>query len=249
MTQPDPSTAQFQLTYYGSPENEAAVNASSLASVFLGMNSLIGVANTAVNGDSISASLSVRSIRSGSIEIQFAIEVLQVSVNLAFTAQDLMNMLFGSVGAGGLFTIFKSLRGRRPERVTEQDNQTVRIDSMDGGWFLGRRHASDLYQDLEIRRSVQLIVRPLAEFHLDRLVIRDNSGDLAEITRDEAHQWGAAESEKRELDMVEAIRQELQTGFARVNERIDNDIRSWTLLSSLIRQMQDRLDEIEKKLP
>ena len=77
--------------------------------------------------------------------------------------------------------------------MTEQDSQTVRVDSMDGGWFQGRRDAAHLYQDPENRRSVQLIVRPLVECHLDRLVIRDSSGDLAEITKDEAYlrSWSA----------------------------------------------------------
>ena len=49
--------------------------------------------------------------------------------------------------------------------------------------------------------------------------------------------------------MVAVIRQELQTGFARVNERIDSDIGTWVFLSKMIGQMQERLDEIENKLP
>ena len=250
MTQPSPSTAQFQLVYYGTPENEGSVRASDLASVLIGMSSLIDAANAVVGRGRALPSLNVRRIRSGSIEIQFAIDLLQVSVNLAFTAQDLMQVLFGRAsGTGGLIAMFKLLRGRRPERVTDQDSQTVRIDSMDGTSFLGRRVELDLYQDPEVRRGVQLIVGPLVEFHLDRLVIGDSNGNLAEVTRDEAYQWGAAESEKRQQDMVEAIRQELQTGFARVNERIERDIVSWVVLSKMIGQMQERLDEIEKKLP
>ena len=101
MTQPIPSTAQFQLVYYGAPENEGSVRASDLASVLIGMNSLVDAANTVASGGSTQASLSVRSIRSGSIEIQFAIDLLQLSVNLAFTAQDLMYVLFGSTTGTG----------------------------------------------------------------------------------------------------------------------------------------------------
>ena len=82
MTQPGTSTEQFQLVYYGTSENEGSVNASDLASVLLGMSALIDVANRAVNGGSASASLNVRSIRSGSIEIQLAIDLFQVAINL-----------------------------------------------------------------------------------------------------------------------------------------------------------------------
>ena len=230
MTQPGSSTEQFQLVYYGTPENEGAVNASNLASVLLGMSSLVDVANRTINGDSTSASLSVRSIRSGSVEIQFAIDILQVAVNLTITAEDLKNVLFGGGGAGGVLGMYKLLLGRQPRQVTEQDGRTVRIEVGESEPFLGHQLAVGLYREPEIRRNVQRVVSPLVELHLDRLVIRDNKEELVEITRDEAHQMGTAESQQREVDMVEAVREELQTGFARVNERIDNDIGSWVFL-------------------
>ena len=249
MTQTRPGTALFRIAYYGTPDNEGSVSASGLASVLIGMSSLIDAANTAVNTGSASASLHVRSIGSGSIEIQFAIEMLQVSVNLAFTAEDLIKVLFGSAGVGGVLTMFKQLRGREPEKVTEHDAQTVRIESTDGSSFLGHPVAFVLYQEPETRRGVQLIVGPLAEFNLDTLIIRDNNGDLVEVTRDEAYQLGVTESEKRELDMVEAVREELQTGFDQVNERIDKDIADWALLGRMVGEINDRLDEIGKRLP
>ena len=253
MTQPDPSTAQFQLVYYGTPGNEGAMSASDFASILLGVNTLVDVSSRAVSGYEGSANLSVRGIRHGSIEIQFAIDLawnvdMQAVVNLMYTAEDLKKLLFGGAGVGGVLAMFKLLRGRQPRQVIERDDRIVRIELQEGAPFEGHRVAVDLYQDPEIRRGVQHIVRPIVELHLDRLVVRDGKEDLEEITRDEAFQIGVAESEKREQDIMEVVREELRTGFVGINERIDNDIGSWALLGRMIGQMKDRLDEIDRKL-
>ena len=111
MTQTRPGTALFRIAYYGTPDNEGSVSASGLASVLIGMSSLIDAANTAVNTGSASASLHVRSIGSGSIEIQFAIEMLQVSVNLAFTAEDLIKVLLGALALAECLQCSSSFEG------------------------------------------------------------------------------------------------------------------------------------------
>ena len=253
MTQSDPSTTQFQLVYYGNSGNERAMSASDFASVLLGVNTLVDVANRAANGYEGSANLSVRGIRDGSIEIQFAIDLawnvdMQAVVNLMYTAEDLKKVLFGGAGIGGVLAMFKLLRGRQPKQVVERDNRIARIELQEGAPVEGYRIAVDLYQDPEIRRGVRQIVKPIVELHLDRLVVRDSKEDLEEITRDEAYQIGVAESERREADILEVVREELRTGFVGVNERIDNDIGSWVLLGRMIGQIQDRLDEIDGKL-
>ena len=253
MTQPDPSTTQFQFVYYGTPDNEDAMSASELANVLLGVNTLVDVANRAMYGDNTSASLNVRRIDRGSIELQFAIDLawnvdMQAAVNLVLTAGELKKVLFGGAGIGGVFAMFKWLKGRRPRQVMEHDDRIVRIELQEGAPFEAHRVAVDLYEDPEIRRGVQHIVRPIVELHLDRLVIRDGKENLEEIARDDAYQLGVAESERRERDIIETVREELRAGVVEINQRIDNDIGSWALLGRMIGQMKDRLDEIDRKL-
>ena len=255
--QPILSTAQFQLVYYGTPEGERSMSAAHMAFILSGMSSLVYGANGAVYGQRTSANLSIRSIRSGSIEIQFVIELalnirMQSAIDVTLNADDLRNVLFGGaggVGVVGLFEMFKKFGARRRSaKVTDHDGRVVRVEMGEDATFLGYRAATELYDDPKIRRAVQHIVRPITELHLDGLIIRDGNEVLEKITRDEAYEFVTAEMKRRELDLVDAIRDELRTGFEKTNKRIEQDIGTWALLAKMMTQMQDSLDEIKSRL-
>ena len=251
------TTARFALAYDGESVNDGTMDSQHLAHAVLAMGELVDLVNRTINGDRALASLNVRAIHPGSVELQFALDVvfnvdLQMAVNVALTAGDIKRVLFGGSalgGAGGVFMLFKRFRGDLPRVVSEIDDQIVGVGhDEDGTPNLAYRIAVGLYELPQIRTIVGRIVQPLVDLDLERLVVRDSKDKLEEVTTEEAYQWRIEELEDRELENLEIIREELRTGFTEITSRIESDMVTWAFMGRTITEINGRLDSIEKQL-
>ena len=255
------STAQFGLLYDGDNTGNGSIHAQHLASIVSNVNTLIGATNRTVNGDSASVNLKVSAIRTGSVEIQFIIDVVinldvQGSLDMLSNARDLLRILFGSTTLNSshvdsLFGLYRRFRGRQPKRIMELDDQMVRILQKKGAPTLGSRIATILYSHPEIRESVEGVIAPIIDLDLERLVIRDENEILEEISQDDAQQWFMEELDTRELEILETletIQEELRMGISDMKEQIRMDIGNWAFMSRTMTEINERLDRIEQRM-
>ncbi len=251
------TTARFAIVYEGTSVNDGTMDAQQLARAVLAMGDLVDFVSGTINGDRAFASLSVRAIHPGSIELQFALDVafnmnLQMAVDVTLNASDIKKVLFGGSalgGAGGVFMLFKRFRGRSPRVVSEVNDDILRIGpEEDGTLNLVHRIGLHLYEQPETRSIVGRIVQPLIDLDLDKLVIRDSEEKLEEVTKEDASLWRIEELENRELEYVDMIREELRAGFGEITGRIEVDMPTMIYFSKSVMEINERLSRIEQRL-
>ena len=205
------SQVHLDMVYEGPSLDDGSMNVRDLAPALLAIGSLFEAANRKTNGDRASINVNVRATEAGSFQIAF--EVIQnlgpVGVfdgpldDFLTKATELKNLLLGGgATSGGLIGLIKWLRGRKP-KVTEINvniyNLTVDGETIEVPVALLR-----LFQDSQVRRDMQDVVRPVKESGINNLTFRDDGRISQQVSKGDLASFDA--SDEQELLVDEVIR-------------------------------------------
>ncbi|MBM4447919.1 MAG: hypothetical protein FJ015_01610 [Chloroflexi bacterium] len=193
---------QLDILYDGPALRDGSMNVRDLAPSMLGIGALFESANQVLNGERASVNVNVRATSSGSFHILY--EVIQ-SQGATLTLQDVLTtavsmkeLIFG--GAIALFTIVKLLRGKSPKIEKINDNLfrlTIGKETYEVPLEWVR-----LYQDINTRRALSDVVRPVKTAGIERFEIREKRHLLQYVTKQEVEAFDVPEVKEHLLDEV-----------------------------------------------
>ena len=197
--------AHLELVYYGPALVDGSMNVRDLAPAMMALGSFFEVANRISNGQNTSISVNVRATSASSFHVAFevfqnlqAMEVLGIDDFLT-TANALKGLLLGG-GTGGLLALIKLLRGRKPQ-ITKVNADLYKL-TVDGQTYEVPMVLLRLYQEVQIRRNIQDMVKPVKEPGIDRLVFHSDGQIAQEVTKREVEAFDIPESQVLILDQV-----------------------------------------------
>lgn len=185
------SRASFTIAYDGPALREGAMDVRDLAPALLAVGQLFDAANTVLNRDQATVTISVKATGEGSFEISFDVFQNVVSQITSFFAGEhiigAVNLKEIIVGGGvGLLWLIRRLRGRKPEKIERLSDSHVRI-TIDGESFEVPLALVRLYQDLAVRGAAQRVIsEPLNREGIDTFEVRENRQPVLTIRKDEA---------------------------------------------------------------
>jgi hypothetical protein len=159
---------QFQLMYDGEALVNHEINPKELSIALLAINELLEEANKVINENRAKISVKVKgSFQTGSFTVLFAVSVFDhikdmfssSGMNALLNAERILEIIFG---AGGLVYILKKLKGRKIERIYENDDGTFIIE-IDAKKIKIEKKVYDLYRNYKIRQSFENLVKPISE--------------------------------------------------------------------------------------
>lgn len=195
------STAQIQLVFEGAAVRQGVIDAQLLADALAGYSALFRRANDIANGSASEAGVLVESeFKKGSfiVSLQFEQHLLEIAENLIthhqfLTASGLVTAIGlisrGSEWGESLIDLWKWLRGRKPENVTQTGN-TSEIT-------FGRNKKNvrnvvyNLYGDSAIRAALAQATEPLRRDGIDRMAVRQDGSEQVVIDKEEAEYFEA----------------------------------------------------------
>lgn len=170
------SEANFRITYDGEALRDGSMDVRDLAPALIAAADLVREANRVLNGDRTSVRVVVKSdFRRGSFGIDLTVvqsawdQAKQILLGSDLKAASELLRLVGLGGTSwGVIQIIRWLRGRRPERTTPVNVDTIRIE-------LGQetldvaRDVVLLFNDPRVRDEASKIVQPLARDGIESL--------------------------------------------------------------------------------
>lgn len=192
--------AVFRISYDGAALRDHSMDVRDLAPALLSFGQLVERANVLLNGDKTSVRLNVRALSSGSfgIDLELAQSLYTQATQLltgdfVVSALNLKDLL---IGGGGLWFLYKFLRGKKPDKVERVGDSHVRL-VLGGEQHVFPLELLKLYQDMAVRKAVEDVVRPLEREGIEQFVVRDESGILVDTTKEE-RVYFASQPEKLE---------------------------------------------------
>jgi hypothetical protein len=190
----------FYLVYDGPALASNEMDVRQLAPALHALGDLLESANRVVNGQTFKTQVKVKgSFKTGCFGIDFVYSqrLLDSFVGL-FTShyvEATLNLvgLLGLVGTGGvgLVKFLRWLRGRPIRRVIELDNGRVRIEVDDDHIEL-ERAVIELFKDIEVRRSLDAVVRaPLEVDGIESFGTGKDKDSVELVTKGEAIYFAA----------------------------------------------------------
>ena len=205
----DNSQARLDIVYDGPALSDGSMNVRDLAPAMMAIGGFFEAANRVTNGERAKVNVNVRATSAGSFHVLFevvqsleATDVLKADIGDFLTkANALKALLLGGTGAaGGIIWLIKLLRGRKyqVEKVNEELYRlTVNDETYNVPMQLLRA-----YQDVETRRNIQYMVRPVKEPGIDRFMLRESDQVVQEVTKDDVDAFDVPEHEELILDEV-----------------------------------------------
>ena len=203
------SQAHLDMVYDGPALADGSMNVRDLAPAMMAVGGFFEAANRIENGERAEVSVNVRATSAASFHIAFeVVQNLEVAGllkidpgELLTTANALKALLIGGGGLGtGIFALIKWLRGRRPQ-VTKINESLYRF-TVEGETYEVPIELLRLYQDVQVRRNLQDMVRPVREPGIDRLEFREGNRTVEEVTEDDVMAFDAPTYEELILDDV-----------------------------------------------
>lgn len=203
----DNSQARLDIVYDGPALADGSMNVRDLAPAMMAVGGFFEAANRVTNGDNAKVNVSVRATSAGSFHVLFEVaqslgeaDVLKADIgDFLTTANALKALLIGGGGAaGGIFALIKWLRGRRPQ-VTKINEDLYDL-TVDGETYKVPLQLLRLYQNTEILRNIQHMVRPVKEPGIDRFMLRESDQTVQEVTKDDVDSFDIPEYEELILD-------------------------------------------------
>lgn len=179
----------FKIIYDGPALQSHSMEVRDLAPALLAVGSLFDEVNRLLNGDKTQIKLQVTALGAGSFEVFLNLyQSLAEQVSNFLTGEfvtsvlNLKELLFAP--GIGLFWLIKKMKGCRPYKVTDLKNGLVRVefegDTIDVPVPLLR-----LYQDANIRRAIEEVLKPLCRDGIDSFKVKEKEVVIASVTKDQ----------------------------------------------------------------
>lgn len=206
------SEVDFQVVYDGPALEKGSMNARDLSASLAALDSLFESADSLLNGNKTKQELTVKgSFETGSFKINFASKVgvldglkdLLSSDGAAqvVTAHDLIQVvLFGGGACYGLIRLIKWLKGKRPTKIMENDDGTLRIYRQES-YVKTERAVIQLYDDYRTRKALEkAILTPLEDGVITEVAFNQpGSRDFEVVTISERDFFIAPDPNENEL--------------------------------------------------
>ena len=204
----DNSQARLDIVYDGPALVDGSMNVRDLAPAMLAIGGFFDAANRVTNGARAKVNVNVRATSASSFHILFevaqsleATDVLKADISdFLTTAKDLKDLLIGGSVGGGIIWLIKRLRGRKPQ--VEKINEDLYKLTVDDETYEVSMQLLRAYQDVETRRNIQYMVRPVKEPGIDRFMLRESDQTVQEVTKDDVDAFDVPEHEELILDEV-----------------------------------------------
>lgn len=206
------SNNQFSILYDGTPVDEGTIDARDLAPALIAFAELVDQSAPIVDESFPHLTVRVRSgFEKGSFEIFLEVATLYDKFINLFTSPDLQALamllaILGINGAPGLFQLIQKSKGRKPKSITnitiEGNNHTIIIFGDDEKITVEEK-VWKLFQNIDIRRTVEKILSPLNEKGFDLFKIKQNGKEKLVVTEKEAHYFVAPS--EREMESTSEI--------------------------------------------
>ena len=204
----DNSQAHLDIVYDGPALAEGSMNVRDLAPAMMAIDGFFDAANRLTNGERAKVNVNVRATSANSFHVFFevaqsleAADVLKANIgDFLTTAKDLKELLIGgsvSVG-GGIIWLIKRLRGRKPQ--VEKVNEDLYKLTVDDETYNVPMQLLRAYQNAEIRRNIQGMVRPVKEPGIDYFKLQESNQTVQEVTKDDVDAFDVPEHEELILD-------------------------------------------------
>jgi len=192
---------ELEVLFDGPALTDGRMNVRDLAPSMLGMGTLFESANKILNGERASVNVNVRATSSGSFEVLYEIMQVQAGMpldGLLSTAADMKELLFGGGAFTALFALVKWLRGRRPK--VEKINENLFKLTIDKQTFEVPLELLKLYQDANIRKSLEEIVHPVKGEGIEVFKVQQKKQLLQSVTKQDVDTFDFPEYEESLLD-------------------------------------------------
>lgn len=192
---------ELEVSFGGPALAEGRMNVRDLAPSMLSMGSLFESANKILNGERASVNINVRATASGSFEVLYEIVQMQAGMpleELLSTAADMKELLFGGGAVTALFTLVKWLRGRKPK--VEKVNDSLFKLTIDNQTYEVPIELLKLYQDANIRKSLEDIVHPVKEDGIEVFEVRHKKCLVQSVKKQDVDAFDYPEFQEHLLD-------------------------------------------------
>jgi hypothetical protein len=183
----------LQLIYDGDGLKNHEMNPRELSSAILGLDGLLNEANKTLNLGKTKIQVKVKSnLEAGSFKINFRIDqniidkvsdlLTSQNAEALINASELAAIIFG--GAGCLWKLLKFLKNRKPTKKYTKDNLV--IIEIDDEIFETNEKVIKLYENWQLRKSLEEMVSPLGKNGVDLCVIKpENCQDFFDVKKHE----------------------------------------------------------------
>ncbi len=193
---------QLDISFEGDAVNNGQMNVRDLAPSMLALGSLFESANKTLNGERAEINVNVKATSSGSFHILY--EVVQ-SQALGITFQDFLStavsmkeLIFG--GSIALFTVVKLLQGKNP-KVEKLNNNLFKL-TIDKQTYEVPLEFIKLYQDINTRKAISEVVKPVKSIGIDKFSVREGNKVLQLVTKQDIPYFDVPEVKDPILDQI-----------------------------------------------
>lgn len=204
------SEAKFSLIFDGASVANGEIDVQDFAPALLAIGDLIQSANETINGGQSKASVKVHATAKGSFEVDLTIWQNAVESIFAYAeyhkdgiaaATDLADLILkaGTIAgapAGGLFILLKWLKGRKPEKLEQKDENVVL--HIGDNYFITNKNTIRLAEDMTVRQHARRLVSVLEREGIDSISSR-RGGDVVVLERNDVKYFEIPDSEEEEI--------------------------------------------------
>ena len=222
------TSSAFTLSYDGQGIVDNSMDAIDFTGSIQAMHTLLVRSNQILNGKYATASLRIKVPGSGSVDANLLLFVSVSAVNFLSgdfitSAANLRQLLTGSPGLRGVIEAFKHLKGR-PIDSSEQMNDVIRVSAKELRIDIPAK-AFELFQDSLVRQALYGVYRPLAGNGIDKITIKDETGDLVSLDPTDVDFAEDSVSQNTDENVIDIPRQALTL----VAPNLDDPHAKWRL--------------------
>lgn len=195
----------FWIKYDGEALADHTIDVEDLAPALLALPTLIQETNRIVNNDDARISVRIQAPTAGSFEICFSVssDATAARVDLfdspgVSALTNTTNLLWWGMSGGaemtdGLVSFVRFMKTGRVTRTTPIDDILVEIET-DTDSIKIPQTVWELYQSEKVRAAFYQVLKPLGNEGVDKVEFRNQAGQTAEVTREEArYYWPQSE--------------------------------------------------------
>jgi hypothetical protein len=196
------SQIQLDVSFEGPALRDGSMDVRDLAPSMLGLGMLFDSANKVLNGERTTVNVNVKATSAGSFHILYEIVQSQNSElsfqQLLATAVSMKELIFGV--SIGLFAVVKLLKGKNPKVEKLNDNMfKLTIDKQE---YLVPLDWVKLYQDINTRRALGDVIRPIKTPGIERFEVHEHKNLLQSVTREDAGAFDVPEVKEPLLNEI-----------------------------------------------